>query len=100
MWNDDDELFAAIRNRLFPAVLGDVLDSLGYFQQFLPPAVQPLRDDMVVLGRAMPCWRRTSLTTRLACLARNRDGHLDSCWKLSTACNGTRCMSALALLLG
>jgi regulator of RNase E activity RraA len=54
MWNDDDELFAAIRNRLFPAVLGDVLDSLGYFHQFLPPAVQPLRDDMLVLGRAMP----------------------------------------------
>jgi len=54
MWNDDDELFAKVRSCLFPAVVGDVLDTMGYFHQFLPPAVQPLRDDMVVLGRAMP----------------------------------------------
>jgi regulator of RNase E activity RraA len=54
MWNSDDELFATMRTKLFPAVVGDVLDSLGYFHQFFPPNVQPLRDDMVVLGRAMP----------------------------------------------
>jgi regulator of RNase E activity RraA len=54
MWDSDDELFAAIRNKLFPAIIGDVLDSLGHFHQFLPPNIQPLRDDMVVLGRAMP----------------------------------------------
>jgi regulator of RNase E activity RraA len=54
MWKDDDELFAAIRGSLFPAVIGDVMDAMGYLHQFLPPAVQPLRNDMVVLGRAMP----------------------------------------------
>jgi len=54
MWNNDDEMFAAIRARLFPAVLGDVMDSMGCFHQFLPPALQPISDQMVVLGRAMP----------------------------------------------
>ncbi len=28
--------------------------SLGLRHQFLPPAIQPLRDDMAVIGRAMP----------------------------------------------
>jgi regulator of RNase E activity RraA len=53
-WADDEELFAAVRGSLFPAVVGDVMDEMGYVHQFLPPAIQPLQDDMVVLGRAMP----------------------------------------------
>jgi regulator of RNase E activity RraA len=39
---------------LFSAVVGDVMDKLGLRRQFLSPRIQPLRDDMVVLGRAMP----------------------------------------------
>ena len=35
-------------------MIGDTLDLLGYRHQFLPPEIQPLRDDMVVVGRAMP----------------------------------------------
>lgn len=50
----DDELLALMKQRLFPAVVGDVLDALGYRQQFLPPTVQPLEAGMVVAGRAMP----------------------------------------------
>ena len=53
-WADDEEMFAAVRGSLFPAVAGDVMDTMGYVHQFLPAAIQPLRDDMVVLGRAMP----------------------------------------------
>lgn len=30
------------------------MDLLGHRRQFLPPQVQPLRDDMIVIGRAMP----------------------------------------------
>lgn len=30
------------------------MDILGHSRQFLPPTIQPLRDDMVVIGRAMP----------------------------------------------
>jgi len=53
-WTNDEELFAVIRLSLFPAVVGDVMDTMGYIHRFLPPEIQPLRDDMVVLGRAMP----------------------------------------------
>jgi regulator of RNase E activity RraA len=53
-WQSEEELFALIRRELFTAVVGDVMDKMGLQRQFLPPQVRPLRDDMVVLGRAMP----------------------------------------------
>lgn len=53
-WNNDTELFDFYRSELFTAVVGDVMDALGYQHQFLPPQVQPLRNDMIVAGRAMP----------------------------------------------
>lgn len=43
-----------VREKLFSAVIGDVLDAMGYRKQFLPKEIRPLRDDMVVVGRAMP----------------------------------------------
>ena len=52
-WKDDNELFALMREHLYTAVVGDILDKLGYLHQFLPPRIQPLRDDMMVAGRAM-----------------------------------------------
>lgn len=54
MWHDDDELFALMRTRLFPAVVGDILDKMGLLKQFLSPGIRPLRGDMVIAGRAMP----------------------------------------------
>lgn len=53
IWKSDDELFKLIKKELFTAVIGDIMDKLGYFYQFLPPQIQPLRDDMFVVGRAM-----------------------------------------------
>lgn len=53
LWNNDDELFALTREELYTAVVGDIMDQLGYRQQFLPPQIRPLRDDMIVIGRAM-----------------------------------------------
>lgn len=53
LWKNDEELFAAARQKLFSAVIGDVMDKLGFLRQFLPPQIQPLRDNMVVIGRAM-----------------------------------------------
>ena len=29
MWQNDDELFALMREQLFPAVVGDILDTMG-----------------------------------------------------------------------
>src|SRR5215212_5898368 len=52
-WQSDEELFAIARRELFTAVVGDVMDKLGLQRQFLFPQIQPLRDDMVVIGRAM-----------------------------------------------
>jgi len=54
LWKSDNELFAMTRRDLYTAVVGDIMDILGFKTQFLPPQVQPLRDDMVVIGRAMP----------------------------------------------
>jgi 4-hydroxy-4-methyl-2-oxoglutarate aldolase len=51
--NDDTHLFAALRDKLFTAVVGDVLDKLGHRRQFLPQAIGPLRQDMRIVGRAM-----------------------------------------------
>ncbi len=53
-WKSDEELFALARRELFTSVVGDVMDKMGLRQQFLPPRIRPLRDDMVVIGRAMP----------------------------------------------
>jgi regulator of RNase E activity RraA len=54
LWKDDGELFALLRHELFTSVVGDVMDKLHLYHQYLPPAIQPLRQDMVVVGRAMP----------------------------------------------
>ena len=54
MWNNDDELFDLMRTRLFPAVVGDILDTMGLLKQFLSPGIRALRSDMVIAGRAMP----------------------------------------------
>jgi regulator of RNase E activity RraA len=53
LWESDDALFKIARQELFTAVVGDVMDQMGLQQQFLPPQIRPLRDDMVVIGRAM-----------------------------------------------
>lgn len=54
MWKDDDELFGLMRQRLFPAVVGDILDGMGYLRQFLQPQIKPVEPRMVIAGRAMP----------------------------------------------
>jgi regulator of RNase E activity RraA len=54
LWTGDEALFEIARGELFTAVVGDIMDQLGMQRQFLPPHIRPLRDDMVVIGRAMP----------------------------------------------
>ena len=54
MWKDDNDLFGLMRTRLFPAVVGDILDTMGLTHQFLPPTIKPVERSMVVAGRAMP----------------------------------------------
>lgn len=63
-WQDDTELFALMRTRLFPAVVGDILDTMGFLRQFLPPAIRPLRPEMVIVGRAMPVLEANAFSAR------------------------------------
>ncbi|EGU61842.1 demethylmenaquinone methyltransferase [Vibrio nigripulchritudo ATCC 27043] len=51
--SNDNALFARIKEELFSAVIGDVMDKMGYTQQFFPPYLTTLRRDMVIAGRAM-----------------------------------------------
>src|SRR5437879_1590222 len=53
-WEDDSQLFELMRSSLYTPVVGDILDALGRYHQFLPQPVQPLREEMIVAGRAMP----------------------------------------------
>lgn len=50
----DEELFAILKNELFTAVVGDVLDAMGLRRQFLPPGIAPLVAGTRLVGRAMP----------------------------------------------
>ena len=53
-WKTDAELFALVLSDLYTPVVGDILDALGRYHQFLPAPVQPLREWMTLVGRAMP----------------------------------------------
>lgn len=52
-WKNDKQLFRIAKEELFVALVGDVLDKLGYKHQFLPPNLKPLNSDYVLIGRAM-----------------------------------------------
>lgn len=53
LYKTDLELFALFRTELFTSVVGDVMDKAGFYHQILPPYLRPLREDMVLIGRAM-----------------------------------------------
>lgn len=51
---NEKEFLNQIKGNLNTAVVGDIMDQLGFQNQFLTPKIKPLRDDMIVIGRAMP----------------------------------------------
>jgi regulator of RNase E activity RraA len=53
LWNDENEKFALMKEKLYTPVVGDILDGMGYCHQFLPQDIRPLRDDMKLAGKAM-----------------------------------------------
>ena len=59
MFSSDEERFKLIREKLYTAVVSDVLDGLGSLNQALRHDIRPLRPDFVVVGRA-----RTALWIR------------------------------------
>lgn len=52
-WKNDKELIALINDELYTAVIGDIMDKMGYYHQFLDPRIRPLKNDMKLAGRAM-----------------------------------------------
>jgi len=54
LWETDEELFSIIKEELYTAVVGDIMDKLGLLNQFLPPQIMPLSEDLFIIGRAMP----------------------------------------------
>ena len=50
----DSDLFQLLRDRLFTAVVGDILDREGYRHQFLPQPIKPINPAHRVVGRAFP----------------------------------------------
>jgi 4-hydroxy-4-methyl-2-oxoglutarate aldolase len=50
----DADLFTLLKSHLQTAVVGDILDQMGCRRQFLPQAIQPLKSEMKIAGRAMP----------------------------------------------
>jgi 4-hydroxy-4-methyl-2-oxoglutarate aldolase len=50
----DEELFSWIRKELSTPPVSDVMEQLGFRYPMLPAQIRPLRNDMVLVGRAMP----------------------------------------------
>lgn len=65
IWKDDNELFLIAQRELYTAVVGDIMDQMGLFHQFLPPQVQPLEKNMFVVGRAMTVMEADVIEDRL-----------------------------------
>ncbi|MGY3855159.1 RraA family protein [Aeromonas aquatilis] len=53
-WENDKKLFELVKEKLFVALVGDVMDKMGYTHQFLAQKLKPITNDMVIIGRAMP----------------------------------------------
>lgn len=54
-----------VSRELYSAVIGDVMDTMGLRHQFLPPEIQPLQTDMVIVGHAMPVLEADCADTRV-----------------------------------
>lgn len=50
----NEALYQTIRDQLSTPVLGDSLDAIGRYHQFLPPRIRALTPSMKLVGRAMP----------------------------------------------
>jgi len=50
----DEDRLEIMSTYLYTPVVGDVLDGLGRWHQFLPQAIQPMKMEMRIFGRAFP----------------------------------------------
>ena len=52
-WKSEKEKFQLMKEKLYTPVVGDILDALGYYHQFLPADIRPLKPEMKLAGKAM-----------------------------------------------
>ena len=62
----DEQMIATARDKLYAAVLSDVLDELGYRHQVLPPQIRPLDEAWCWSAARAPGSIATSITCRAA----------------------------------
>ena len=52
LWKNEKEMFEIMKENLYTPVVGDILDELGYYHQFLPPEIHGITRDMKIVGKA------------------------------------------------
>ncbi|MFV0381007.1 MAG: RraA family protein [Breznakia sp.] len=52
MFKNESEMFEMMKKQLYTPVVGDILDELGYFHQFLPQSIQAIDHKMKLAGKA------------------------------------------------
>ena len=52
LYKNDKELFDLMENKLYTAVVSDVMDELGYRNQALRHDIRPLKENFVIAGRS------------------------------------------------
>ncbi|WP_035945156.1 RraA family protein [Fusobacterium perfoetens] len=51
---NEKELLEVIKEKLNTSVIGDILDSYGYYHQILPPQIKAMKKGQRIVGYAMP----------------------------------------------
>ena len=51
-WNNEEDMFSLMKEKLYTLVVGDILDVMGYTHQFLPQYIRPLKEHMKLAGKA------------------------------------------------
>ncbi len=64
MFNSDQEKFTIIKERLYTAVISDVLDELGLYKQVMRHDIRPLHPEFMVVGRARTAFWINEYTER------------------------------------
>lgn len=52
-WKNENEMFEMMKEKLYTPVVGDILDEMGYYHQFLPQDIRPIDKSMKLAGKAM-----------------------------------------------
>lgn len=53
MWSNEVEMFQLMKDKLYTPVVGDILDTMGLYHQFLPAEIRSINSSMKLAGKAM-----------------------------------------------